>query len=430
MMTKTEFTQSRFHMLTINDMVPETHLLRKIHSLVDFSFVYEQLEGVYCIGNGRPSIDPVVLIKMLLIGFLYGIPSERRIVEEVQVNMAYRWFLGLDIFDKVPDHSTISQNRRRRFNGTVLFRTFFEQIVQQCIDRGLVDGKLILTDSTHVKANASRKSEYKKTIKTLAYDYIKELDYYETEERIALETKGLIPKAKKKNVSGEKYKTETITRSKTDPDSGYYKRKGKPLGMHYLSHETVDASKGIIIDVHTTPGNVPDSKPYIERIDHIRDTIGIRIESACADSSYDAGLIHQQLYERGIDFFTPEPTEQKRGTAFFQKDSFTYDEKHDCYICPAGKKLSLARLQRTPGLVARQYQSDKCDCHRCEYKDKCLTKSTPYRRLNISIFHNIKQRHHQKDGTIQHKTVMDKRQIWCEGTFAAQFSEKNGMGCE
>ena len=130
MMTKTEFTQSRFHMLTINDMVPETHLLRKIHSLVDFSFVYEQLEGAYCIGNGRPSIDPVVTIKMILIGFLYGIPSERRIVEEVQVNMAYRWFLGLDIFDKVPDHSTISQNRRRRFKKHALSTTKHKYLSQ------------------------------------------------------------------------------------------------------------------------------------------------------------------------------------------------------------------------------------------------------------------------------------------------------------
>ena len=159
MMTKRENQQIEMHLITIEDLVPTDHLLRKVNDIIDFSFIYDEVESMYCSNNGRPSIDPVVLIKFLLIGFLYGINSERRISEEIQVNMAYRWFLGLDILDKAPDHSTISQNRRRRFNGSGLFRSIFQKIVTICIEKGLADGKLVFTDSTHIKANASWKTE-------------------------------------------------------------------------------------------------------------------------------------------------------------------------------------------------------------------------------------------------------------------------------
>ena len=161
MMTRTDNKQITFHLVTIEDLVPENHFLRKLNRLVDFSFIYDETAQLYCQNNGRPCVDPVVLVKYLLIGFLFGIESERRMEQEIQVNMAYRWFLGLDMDERVPDHSTISQNRRRRFNGTGLFRRLFEGIVFQCIEKGLVDGRTILTDSTHVKANASPKKNIK-----------------------------------------------------------------------------------------------------------------------------------------------------------------------------------------------------------------------------------------------------------------------------
>lgn len=125
-------------MVTIENLVPEKHFLRRLEQRVDFTFIYEETKNGYCPNNGRPSVDPVVLVKYLLIGFLYGIPSERRIEQEIQVNMAYRWFLGLDMDERVPDHSTISQNRRRRFRGEALFRRLFERILEQCIENGLV----------------------------------------------------------------------------------------------------------------------------------------------------------------------------------------------------------------------------------------------------------------------------------------------------
>ena len=196
------------------------------------------------------------------------------------------------MFDKVSDHSTISQNRRRRFQGKEIFRKLFQRLILQCIEQGLVDGKLIFTDSTHIKANTSRKSEYIHTTEILSNEYLKELDVYENEKRKKLEKEGKI-KPQKIQKRREKRKIITQRKSKTDEDAGFYKRKGKPQGMHYLSNQTIDAKAGIIIDVMATEGNVPDAKPYMKRIDYIERELGLKIETACADSGYDINLIHQ-----------------------------------------------------------------------------------------------------------------------------------------
>ena len=138
---------------TLEELMPKEHFLRDLDNTVDFNFIYEKVELLYS-NTGRPSVDPVVLVKMLLLGYLYGIESERKLEQEIRVNIAYRWFLGIELDEPVPDHSTISQLRRRKFNGTTVFRDIFDEVVYKCIEAGLVTGKLLLTDSTHIKANA------------------------------------------------------------------------------------------------------------------------------------------------------------------------------------------------------------------------------------------------------------------------------------
>lgn len=179
--------------------------------------------------------------------------------------MAYRWFLGLDLDDRVPGHSTISQNRRRRFHGENLFRRLFEQILRQCMDKGLVDGKVILTDSTHVKASASFKANVKVLAERETTDYMERLNRYEAEERARLEASGTIKPQCTGRVKKQGAKTEK-TVSATDPEAGMLRRPGKPEGMHYLSHQSLDAAHGIVVDVAVTPGNANDSEPYPKRI--------------------------------------------------------------------------------------------------------------------------------------------------------------------
>lgn len=153
MLNRNENRQTKMCVVTLEDLMPQEHFLRDLDKCIDFSFVYGKVEALYS-NTGRPSVDPVLLVKMLLIGYLYGIESKRKLEQEIRVNIAYRWFLGIELDEPVPDHSTISQLRRRKFSGTTVFQDIFDEIVRKCIEAGLVTGKLLLTDSTHIRACA------------------------------------------------------------------------------------------------------------------------------------------------------------------------------------------------------------------------------------------------------------------------------------
>jgi transposase len=184
MLTNNDSAQHKMEIVYIENLVPQDHILRKIDRYINFSFIRDLTKDLYCPDNGRPSIDPIVLFKMLFIGYLFGIRSERQLVKEVEVNIAYRWFLGLSLTDKVPDHSTISQNRRRRFNGSDIFQSIFDEIVNQAVDHGLVQGKILYADSTHIKANANKNKFIKQEIQKSVKDYVEELDSAVDEDRI------------------------------------------------------------------------------------------------------------------------------------------------------------------------------------------------------------------------------------------------------
>ena len=168
--------QLKYHLVTIEDLVPQNHFLRKLETALDLSFVYKETAHLYSQGYGRPPIDPVIMVKYLLLGFLYGIPSERQIEQRCADSNAFRWYLGIDLDERVPDHSTISQLRRRKPAFRKVFRRLFEEVVRQCVEKDLVSGRLAVTDSTHVKANASRGSEETVDVREEAGNYWKRLD--------------------------------------------------------------------------------------------------------------------------------------------------------------------------------------------------------------------------------------------------------------
>jgi len=167
---------TNYEFVCIDDLVPQEHILRKIDKYIDFSFIDELVVDLYCHDNGRPATDPKILFKMLLIGYLFGIRSERQIVRDVQVNAAYRWFLGYSLTDKIIDASTISQNRKRRFNDTDVFQKIFDNIVLQATKHNLVGGKILYTDSTHLKANANKRKFVEQEVEKSVKDYVDELD--------------------------------------------------------------------------------------------------------------------------------------------------------------------------------------------------------------------------------------------------------------
>src|SRR5699024_4441069 len=294
--------QLKLHMVTIEDLMPQEHFLRKLEAALDLSFVYEETSPLYSRKYGRPPIDPVVLVKYLLVGFLYGIPSERQIEQRVQTDVALRWYLGLDLFDRVPDHSTISQLRRRKPNFRKIFRRLFEEVVRQCVAKGLASGRLVGTDSTHVKANASRASEELVALQESPGAYWERLDAYEEEGLEELERRtGKRRKKRVKQIKKDRRQTKKRV-SRTDPEAGHMKRPGKPRGQHYLSHQTVDTDCGVILDVTVTPGDVYDSVPYLDQIERVHRNI-LPIQAATADAAYDFPLAHQALKELEIQFF-------------------------------------------------------------------------------------------------------------------------------
>lgn len=210
-------TQYELEMVTLEELVPQDHLLRLIDRHIQFDFIREQTAHLYSADNGRPALDPVRLFKMLFIGYLFGIRSERQLVREIQVNVAYRWFLGMRLTDKVIDASTFSQNHRRRFIDTDIDQTIFDTIVEQAIQNGLIGGRVFYTDNTHLKANANKNKHQIHVVEQTPVDYLAELNAAIDEDRAA-HGKPPLPKQE----SPETTTTKAAKISPTDPDAGYF----------------------------------------------------------------------------------------------------------------------------------------------------------------------------------------------------------------
>ena len=276
--------QTAFEMVSLEGLVPKDHLLRKIEAVIDFSFIHDRVAGLYCPDNGRPPLDPTLMFKALFVGYLFGIRSERQLLREIEVNVAYRWFLGLQLTEPVFDASTLSQNRRRRFDGTTVAQDIFDAIVEQAIAKGLVDGTVLYTDSTHLKANANKNRYDLAVIAKSRADYWDALDAAIDQDREAHDKPPLKPKPRKPDTKETKV-------SRTDPQAGYMVREGKPKGFFYLDHRTVDGRLGIITDTYATPANVHDFIVYLGRLDRQRQRFGFDVGAVGLDAGYArAGL--------------------------------------------------------------------------------------------------------------------------------------------
>lgn len=198
-MIRQQSSQIEFEFVSLEQLVPQDHLLRKIDNVFDFGFIRSKVEHLYCQTNGRPGVDPVILFKMLFIGYLFGVRSERQLIRDIEVNLAYRWFLGYNLQEAIPHHSTISQNRRRRFQESNVYQEIFDEVVFRAIELGFVDGKHLYTDSTHLKANANKHKYLRQEVEKSTRSYLSELDADITEEREAHGKKELKKKRHPRN---------------------------------------------------------------------------------------------------------------------------------------------------------------------------------------------------------------------------------------
>ncbi|MFW5433023.1 IS1182 family transposase [Paenibacillus apiarius] len=374
---------NEMELICMDLLVPQDHLLRLIDKYVDFSFIREKVRPYYSETKGRPALDPVVLFKMMLIGYLYGIRSERQLEQEIIPNAAYRWFLGLRFSDRVPDHSTISWNRNNRFKDTNLFQEIFDEMVHLAINHKMVDGRLLVTDSTHIRANANNNRYTMQVLEETPHDYLKELEKAINEDRENHGKKPLPPR----KPSGEEKPRKV---SQTDPECGLMKRSGKPEAFCYLDHRTVDHKYNIITDVHVTPGHVNDAAVYVERLKRQIQTFAFQstLEAVALDSGYMTPYICDQTLKLEIAAAIAErnaPTPPD----IFPKKQFIYHAEENGYLCPAGKMLMYTTTNRQG---YREYTSNAQECANCPLLNQCTKSANHQRKIERHIWEESKEK--------------------------------------
>ena len=324
MITINKNIQSEILMTTMEELVPEDSLFRKIDKYIDFTFIYEKVKGLYSEDNGRPSVDPVVLFKIVFIQALDGIKSMRQTCKKIKVDAEYRWFLGIPFGQDTPHFSTFSKNYERRFKDSKIFEEIFIEIVNQAIGYNLVDGTTFYTDSTHKKANAN-KNKYDDEIVRKVKERRKWLEEEINEERKK--------QGKKPFEYKDKIEEKHIKVSKTDPESGYYHRDNKEKGFMYLDHRTVDDKCNIIVDAYITKGNVHDSRPFIERAEYIKRTFGFKIKRYGVDSGYVTLDVKKYFIENNIfgvfgyrRYGTAESRKEKNKYQYVKELDIYYDK--------------------------------------------------------------------------------------------------------
>lgn len=370
--------QQQMEIVILEQLVPQDHFLRKVENAVDFSFINKLCAPLYCADNGRPAIEPEVLFRMLLVGYLYGIKSEKRLEEEINYNIAYKWFCGLELTEKAPDATTISQNRRRRFRDNNIAEQIFNEILRQCIEKGLVGGAILYTDSTHIKAKANKHKKQLIQVTQPPKAYIAELD-----AQVDLDRKVLSKKPFERNDDDDKNGgTTTRMSSTTDPESGQQSREGKPDGFHYSEHRTVDSKRNVIVNVHIEPANVNDITPMPEILKEIKSRLGKLPRYMGLDAGYHSAWIGHLLEQNGIQGVIGYRRHTHK-TSSYGKYRFKYDPYFDAYICPEHKHLYWKTTSREG---YRQYYSDSKECLGCPRRHECFGASAKRRMVERHVW--------------------------------------------
>jgi len=382
-MTKRNHYTNRIIFSTLEELVPQGHEVRKLEKAIDWTFIYPLVEKLYS-KNGRPSVDPVVLFKMIFINYIFGYNSMRKTCREIEVNVAYRWFLGISFEEAVPNYSTWSQNYIRRYGESEVFEKIFSHILEEAMICGFINTETVYGDSTHTKANANKnkftKAEVEFTKKWYEEDLLEEIN----EDRKAhgkKEIDGITRKEydfnEKTGEAVERIKKKEIKQSKTDPESGDY-HKGEHEKCFAYSNQTFCDENGFVLTVHTVPGNVHDSVSFYEAYEKLNESFGDIIKDICLDAGYKTPPILKTITDNNQIPFMPYKRPMTKD-GFFRKYEFIYDEKEDQYICPNGKKLKYTTTDRTG---YKEYKSNKKNCEGCPFIEKC-THSKNHQKLIV-----------------------------------------------
>ena len=424
-MTKRERQEYSSEIINLDDMIPQDHFLRVIEEHFDWNFIYDEVEKLYS-HVGRKSIDPVVLVKIHILKFLFNEDSLRRTYESLNYNILYKWFIGYNINEKTPDHSTYSQNYRRKFHKLEkdLLQTVFDKVIDLLVDWNCLNTTAVYIDSTHTKAYANKKKNHKETVKIEAKKYQKELDleialkglhdkdlseeeYFEEVEKIIKCNE----EVSTEEVIGEK----EIIVSDVDRDSGMLYKSEKEKMFGYNTSVICD-NNNYILTVDTNGSNVHDSVSFYQSFENLINHFNIKdIKYFVGDAAYLTNHICKTIID--LEMIPSLPyTRKGYRKGYFRKYEYVYDEYNDIYICPNGKDLIPTGYIDKNGYI--QYKADPKDCSKCPFKEKC-TKGK-YKQILRHVWEEYKEmandyRHHNDVRKVYKKRPQHIERIFADG---------------
>ncbi len=380
MMGKRVMAEPLFYTFRLEDHVPADHPLRAVDMLLDTAFIRRVMAPHYS-GIGRPSIDPELMIRMLLVGYLNGVRSERKLCAEVHLNLGYRWFCRLGLDGAVPDHSTFSKNRHSRFRDAGIFRAVFEEVVRRCAEAGLVPGEEAAVDGSQVDACASRHKRLSGRSMPEAWIEDRGAQTRPVREYLEALAAAAPPQPDEPQHDAPKHL------SPSDPAAAWSIKHGTGV-FAYETNLLVDTAHGVIVDVEATPARLSQeivaAKAMLERTE---ETFGFEPDCLAADKSYGTGPFLSWLLARSTVPHIPVLDRTAQTDGMFTRARFTYEEANDVWRCPAGHDLAYRGLERSTGM--KRYAARELACRACPLKAQCTTGKV--RSLSISIHEPARQ---------------------------------------
>lgn len=408
---RTKNDRTQIQMLSMDDLVPQDHLIRKIDSAIDLSFIYDKVKDLYKPG-GRESVDPVVLIKIVMIQYIFGIRSMRQTIKEIEVNLAYRWYLGYSMTEAIPHFSTFGKNYARRFEGTDLFEDIFKTIVNEIIKCGFIDTENIFIDGTHIKACANHKKAEPQVVEQSVRFYEEELQKEITKDR---EAHGKKPLKKKENTE-----TKTIKVSTTDPDCGVF-HKGEHKKVFAYSSNTACDRNNYVLGFEVASGNTHDSVSFPTLYHKLIEEYPA-IKNVVVDAGYKTPALARLIIESDRTPIMPYKRPMTKD-GFFKKYDYVYDEYHDCILCPNDKILKYSTTNREG---YRAYKSDGKECKNCPFLKQCTHSKDHVKLVTRHVWEHYIEKAEDIRHTIGSKAIYNLRAQTIERVFA-DAKELHGM---
>jgi transposase len=349
-----------FYVYSLEDLVPDDHLVRKLDEFVDLSWLCQELAPYYS-HTGRPSVDPELMIRMLIVGYVFAIRSERRLCSEVQVNMAYRWFCGLSLEDKVPDHSAFSRARHERFREADLLRRLFERVVATCIASGLVGGEGFSVDASLIRADVN-------AAKRVPGD--QPIDWPERQKASRVVREYLSALDEEGADATARNRQPRMAISPTDPQAAWVAYRRVRSIFAYHANYLIDHKAGVIVDAEGNKANrIEENRAAIEMVERVAKRHALRPKRLAADTAYGNARTLKRLLEQDIEPHIPVIDKSTHPKGLFSRADFRYERHRDVYICPGGKEL------KTSGTVHEgttlKYIAKRSECEVCSLKPQC-----------------------------------------------------------